>query len=261
MTSRFERVELLLGPEALARLSGSRVIVAGLGAVGATAAESLVRSGVGHLTVVDFDEIRLSNINRHPFAFQSTVGQLKTEMAARILRDIDPAVEITALPLFLDADTAPRLLAEHPGDVLIDAIDSLLPKTELLLAARQAGVPFILTCLGAARKTDPGRFVAADLSESHTCRLARHLRKRLGRRGGVEGIRCIFSTEPPLPPRLPVEPAADYHVRGRLRAPMGSLHAVTASAGLLAAREAIGYLLRHPAEAANQVWWKDGIME
>ncbi|HRX06500.1 MAG TPA: tRNA threonylcarbamoyladenosine dehydratase, partial [Kiritimatiellia bacterium] len=126
---------------------------------------------------------------------------------------------------------------------LIDAIDSLLPKTELLLAARAAGVPRILTCLGAARKTDPTRFVTADLADSHTCPLARLLRKRLGRRGGTAGIRAVFSTEPPLDPTEPVEPAADFYIRGRLRPPMGSLHACTAAAGLLAARETLRFLL------------------
>ena len=246
MTSAFERLELLLGPAALPRLARARVVVAGLGAVGAAAAESLARSAVGHLTLVDFDEIRASNLNRHPFAFHSTLGQPKAGTAARFLRDINPEAEITPLSLFLDAQTAPRLLADHPCDVLIDAIDSLLPKTELLLAARAAKVPFILSCLGAARKLDPARFVAADLADSHTCPLARLLRKRLAKRGGPAGIRCIFSTETAVEPAEPVEPAADFYIRGRLRPPMGSLHAVTAAAGLRAARETLRFLLETP---------------
>ena len=246
MTSAFERLELLLGPAALPRLARARVVVAGLGAVGAAAAESLARSAVGHLTLVDFDEIRASNLNRHPFAFHSTLGQPKAGTAARFLRDINPEAEITPLSLFLDAQTAPRLLADHPCDVLIDAIDSLLPKTELLLAARAAKVPFILSCLGAARKTDPACLVAADLADSHTCPLARLLRKRLAKRGGPAGIRCIFSTETAVEPAEPVEPAADFYIRGRLRPPMGSLHAVTAAAGLRAARETLRFLLDRP---------------
>ncbi len=246
MTTPFERLELLLGPEALPRLARARVVIAGLGAVGAAAAESLARSAVGHLTLVDFDEIRASNLNRHPFAFHSTLRQPKAETAARFLRDVNPDAEIVPLSLFLDAKTAPQLFADHPCDVLIDAIDSLNPKTELLLAAQQAQVPYILTCLGAARKLDPTRFIAADLYDSHTCPLARLLRKRLHRRGADRGIRCIFSTEPPVAAAEPVEPAADFYVRGRLRPPMGSLHAVTAAAGLRAARETLAYLLRTP---------------
>lgn len=244
MTTPFARLELLLGPETLLRFSAARITIAGLGAVGAAAAESLARSAVGHLTLIDFDELRAANINRHPFAFHSTLGTPKVTTAARILRDINPSAIITPLSLFLDAETSPPLFVDHPCDVLIDAIDSLLPKTELLLAARAAGVPHILTCLGAARKTDPTRFVAADLADSHTCPLARLLRKRLARRGGTAGIRGIFSTEPPLDPSEPVEPAADFYVRGRLRPPMGSLHACTAAAGLLAARETLRFLLK-----------------
>ncbi|MDD4342440.1 MAG: ThiF family adenylyltransferase, partial [Kiritimatiellae bacterium] len=107
MTTPFARLELLLGPEALLRLSAARVTIAGLGAVGAAAAESLVRSGIGHLTLVDFDELRATNINRHPFAFHSTLGTPKVTAAARILHDINPAATLTPLTLFLDADTAP----------------------------------------------------------------------------------------------------------------------------------------------------------
>lgn len=243
MTDPFERLELLLGADARSRLAGARVIVAGLGAVGAAAAESLARSAVGRLTLVDFDEIRASNLNRHPFAFHSTLGASKAETAARFLRDIHPEADITALSLFLDAETAPQLLSDHPCDVLIDAIDSLLPKTELLLAAQAAEVPAVISCMGAARKLEPGRFVTADLFDTHTCPLARLLRKRLHRRGAARGIRCIFSTEAPQPSPEDVEPAADFYVRGRLRPPLGSLHACTASAGLLAARETLRFLL------------------
>ena len=246
MTTPFERLELLLGPEALPRLARARVVVAGLGAVGAAAAESLARSAVGHLVLVDFDELRASNLNRHPFAFHSTLRQPKADVAARFLRDVNPDADVVPRSLFLDAKTSPQLFAEHPCDVLIDAIESLLPKTELLLAARQARVPFVLTCLGAARKLDPTRFVAADLEDSHTCPLARLLRKRLAKRGGTAGIRCVFSAELPAEPLEAVEPAADFYVRGRLRPPMGSLHCVTAAAGLLAARETLRFLLENP---------------
>ena len=246
MTSPFARLELLLGPDALPRLARARVVVAGLGAVGAAAAESLARSAVGHLVLVDFDEIRASNLNRHPFAFHSTLGRPKAETAARFLRDINPEAEVIPRSVFLDAKTAPKLFADHPCDVLIDAIDSLNPKTELLLAAQQAKVPFILTCLGAARRLDPARFTAADLADSHTCPLARFLRKRLRQRGAGEGIRCIFSPEPPVESAEPVAPAADFYIRGRLRPPLGSLHAVTAAAGLRAARETLRFLLEEP---------------
>ena len=246
MNPSFERLGLLLGADAVARLARARIVVAGLGAVGAAAAESLARSAVGSLVLVDFDEIRLSNLNRHPFAFQSTLGRPKAETAACFLRDINPDASITPLSLFIDADTAPNLFAAHPCDVLVDAIDSLLPKTELLLAAQAARVPHILTCLGAARKLDPSRFAAANLADSHTCPLARHLRKRLSRRNAAPGIRCIYSAEPPVEHSFPNDPSPDFYDRGRRRAPMGSLHACTAAAGILAAREVLAHLLAPP---------------
>ena len=171
MTTPFARLELLLGPDALPRLARARVVVAGLGAVGAAAAESLARSAVGHLTLVDFDELRPSNLNRHPFAFHSTLRRPKAETAARFLRDINPAADITPLALFLDADTAPKLFADHPCDVLVDAIDSLNPQTELLLAAQQA---FTMTSVFPARpaswawksRTSPSRLVSERLGSA-----------------------------------------------------------------------------------------------
>lgn len=244
MDTPYERTIQLFGPAALDRLRRARVLVAGLGAVGAAAAESLARTAVGTLILCDFDILRPSNINRHPFAFHSTLGQPKTAAAARFLRDIDPDIQIEIADGFIDAGSAPRLLADHPSDVLIDAIDSLLPKTELLLAAQAAGHPCILSAMGAARKTDPLRLAEADLLDTTICPLAQLLRKRLRRRGVHRGIRCIYSLEPavPAPPADP-DPAPDYLDRGRRRAPMGSLHAVTSAAGAALAAAAIRHLL------------------
>lgn len=247
MEAPYERTLQLFGPAAVARLRRARVLVAGLGAVGAAAAESLARSAVGTLVLADFDVLRPSNLNRHPFAYHSTLGQPKTTAAARFLRDIDPDIRIEIADGFIDAATAPRLLADHPSDVLVDAIDSLLPKTELLLAAQAAGHPCILSAMGAARKTDPLRLAEADLLETTVCPLAHLLRKRLRRRGVRPGIRCIYSLEPPAPPPPdappPPPPAPDYLDRGRIRPPMGSLHAVTSAAGAALAAAAIRHLL------------------
>ncbi|MBR4190811.1 MAG: ThiF family adenylyltransferase [Kiritimatiellae bacterium] len=245
MDTPYERTIQLFGRGAVERLRRARVLVAGLGAVGAAAAESLARTAVGTLVLADFDVIRPSNLNRHPFAFHSTLGQPKTAAAARFLRDIDPAVRIEIAEGFIDAETAPRLLAEHPSDVLVDAIDSLLPKTELLLAAQAAGHPCILSAMGAARKTDPLRLAEADLLDTTVCPLAQLLRKRLRRRGVRRGIRCVYSLEPASAPALPADPdpAPDYLDRGRRRPPMGSLHAVTSAAGAALAAAAIRHLL------------------
>lgn len=242
MESGFERTERLFGAEAVERLRRARVFVAGLGAVGSAAAASLARTAVGTFVLADFDVVRESNLNRHPFAFRSTVGLAKTDAAARFLRDIRPDAEIDARPLFLDAATCRAWLEETRPDVLVDAIDSLLPKTELLLAAEAAGVPFALSCMGAARKTDPTRFRVSPLDETRICPLARLVRKRLHRRGGGHGVWAVWSDEEPGP--APDEPPeeGDLVERGRRRPPMGSLHACTAAAAAVASATVVRWL-------------------
>ena len=246
----FSRTALLLSPPAMERLAAARVLVVGAGAVGSAAALSLVRSGLGALDLVDFDPIRPSNLNRHPFAYRSTLGLPKTEAAARFLLNVNPGLRLTLHPLFVDAQTAPPLLASVRPLVLIDAIDSLLPKTELLLAAQAAGIPLILSCMGAARKRSPLHWHVDDLLRTRVCPLAHLLRKRLRRRGIRPGIRCVYSTELPAPSDLPPpdDPALppDFLDRGRRRPPLGSLHAVTATAGLLAAAAAIDFIVQPP---------------
>jgi tRNA A37 threonylcarbamoyladenosine dehydratase len=241
----FSRVALLYGPAALDRLAAAHVCIAGLGAVGATIAESLARTGVGRFTLIDFDEIRPSNLNRHPFAFRSTLRQPKTAAAARFLADINPAARIEPVSAFLDASTIPPLLAANPGAVWVDAIDALGPKVELLARAHAARPPYLISCLGAARRDDPASFAVADLFQTAGCPLARHVRKWLRRRGVTSGIPCVYSTSLPLPPPPGAPPAdePDFLVRGRHRPPMGSLHAATAAAALLAVREILRHLL------------------
>lgn len=247
------RTALLLGEDAVRALGEARVAIAGLGAVGAAVAESLARSGVRRFWLVDFDVLRESNINRHPFAFRSTMGVAKTEAAGRFLRDIRPNAEIDARPLFLDADTAAKWLEDARPDVLVDAIDSLLPKTELLLAAEAAKVPFILSCMGAARKTDPTRFRVSPLDKTRICPLARLVRKRLHRRGGGHGVWAVWSDE--MPGAASEEPPeeGDLVDRGRRRPPMGSLHACTAAAAAVAAAEVV----RRVAGDGGQKWRKE----
>lgn len=251
--SPFDRVALLFGDAALPKLAAAHVCIAGLGAVGATVAESLARTGVSHFTLVDFDDIRPSNINRHPFAFYSTIGHPKIQTVAHFIRDINPAATLSLRPLFLDAQTIPPLIAEHPRAILVDAIDALGPKVGLLLEAHRIGLPFILSCLGAARHPNPSAFVAGDLFHSSGCPLARLVRKRLHRRGVTQGIRAIYSPQPPAPLLPPHAPEPNALARGRHRTPMGSLHAATTTAALLAAHEVLRHILSpqpHPPSPA-----------
>lgn len=243
---RFKRIELMLGKEALARLRDSTVTVVGLGAVGSYAVEGLARSGVGRIRVVDFDIIVPSNINRQLYALESTLGRPKTEVARERILDINPSCNVEMVNGFLDADTAREYIGEST-DLVIDAIDSLRPKVELLATARAAGI-LLICCLGAALRTDPTRVRIGPLDEVQSCPLGRRVRKRLRKRGVPTDFPCVYSDEPlpdPLPLALPEEPLGDrpHLARGRARHSLGSLPTLTGIFGLAAANLAIQMLV------------------
>ncbi len=238
---RFVRTELLLGREAMERLRAAHVAVVGMGAVGSFAVEALARAGVGHLRLVDFDTVHLSNLNRQLYALESTLDQPKVELAARRVRDINPACEVEPLARFVDRAVAREVVAPPIGWV-IDAIDSLGPKVELIVAAVEAGVP-IVSAMGAARKTDPLGVRIGDVFTSNTCPLARFVRRRLKKRGIATGVRCVYSEEPPLEGTLGEAGADGSLERGRQRQPLGSLSCVTGMFGLVAARDVIAQIV------------------
>lgn len=245
---RFIRTEMLLGKEGLARLREARVLVVGLGAVGSYAVEGLARAGVGHLRLADFDLVRPSNINRQLYALESTLNRPKAEVARERVLDINPQCDVEALRVFADAETAPGLLLPEP-DVVIDAIDSLNPKVELIAAAVAAGVR-IVSSMGAATRIDHRAVRVADISETSVCPLARMVRKKLKAHGIERGVTCVFSTEPPDRAALgdaDAEPASGEREaleRGRRRRPLGSLSCLTGMFGLIAAHEAILMIAR-----------------
>ncbi len=186
--------------------------------------------------------IQPSNLNRQLYALHSTVGRPKAELAAERVRDINPACQVDARHLFVDRDSLPNVFAPPP-DVLIDAIDSLGPKVNLLAAAHAAGVSLILSSMGAARRTDFRRVEIADIADTHDCPLARLVRKRLHRHGIRSGIRVVYSHEPV--PELPLDTGgeeAPASQRGRPRAPLPSLPTLTGIFGLLLAHEAITHI-------------------
>ncbi len=241
---RFKRTELLLGAEAMRRLAGSRIMVVGMGAVGSYAVEALARSGVGGLTLVDFDAIHTSNLNRQLFALESTLGRPKIDVATERVRDIHPACQVTPTACFINDESAPGLLAAQRPDVLIDAIDSLNAKVSLLYHAVDAGIP-VVSSMGAATRTDPLAVRVADLADTAQCPLARFVRKRLRRRGIESGIRCIYSLEPARE-EARGELEAAVVGSGRPRQVLGSFACVTGVFGLTAAREAISMLVEWP---------------
>jgi len=243
----FSRVELLLGEEGLDRLRKSFVAVAGMGSVGSFAVESLVRTGIGHIRLVDFDIVNRSNINRQLYALESTIGRKKVELARERALQINPQCDVEALELFIDDTNVSRVLAGRPA-VLIDAIDSVNPKATLLAAGVEAGIP-VISAMGAATRTDPACIHVADLHKTHGCPLARMMRKRLGKRGIKQGIRCIYSTEKTSEehrldaddPETDSERTVD---RGRKRDVLGSICSMPGIFGLIAAREAIFQILK-----------------
>lgn len=190
---RFSRMQLLVGANGMERLKSTSVAVFGIGGVGSYATEALARAGVGKLTLVDFDEICVTNVNRQIHALDGTIGRSKVEAMAERCRAINPQAEIIPLHKFYDAKTSEELLA--PGfDYVLDCIDHITAKLHLLQNCYERGLP-IIASMGAANKLDPTQLEVADLSKTKKCRLARIIRKELRKRGIEKGIKVVYSTE------------------------------------------------------------------
>ena len=240
--TRFTRTRLLLGDERFEILKQSSVTLVGLGAVGGYAMEGLARAGIGNLRLIDFDTIQPTNINRQILALESTLGTAKVEAAKKRVEDINPLCNVEALPIFGSEQSLGEILEPKP-DLLIDAIDSLNPKVQLLVGAYERGVPTI-SSMGAALRTDPTRVKIADIFDSTSCPLAKHVRKRLRRRGVERGISCVYSTEKVIfdytqESEDRVVGETPFSDRGRDRNTLGSLPTLTGIFGLIIANEAI----------------------
>jgi len=242
--NRFSRLKRLVGPERLALLRSKTVTIIGLGAVGGYALEGLARSGVNHFRLVDFDKICLTNINRQVLALESTLGRPKVEVARDRVRDINPDCHVETLDLFVDAETVDQVLYPE-SDLIIDAIDSLNPKIELLVRITEQGLP-VISSMGAALRTDPTLIRVDDIMNSWKCPMAKRVRKRLRRRGVEGGIPCVYSTEDIDFAYSGVEigdelgQGHDQGIeRGRVRQVLGSLPTITAIFGLTIANLAI----------------------
>jgi tRNA threonylcarbamoyladenosine dehydratase len=187
------RLELLVGAQVLQKLAATRVILFGLGGVGSWCAEALIRSGIGTLAIVDSDLICVTNINRQIQAMPSTIGNAKCAELAKRLREIQPLSTIIEIPRRFDKTTADQFdLGDY--DYVIDAIDSLSCKVELIIRATQAGKK-VFSALGASNKLDPAKITIGSLWDSYNCRLGKFVRKRLRRRGFNGEVTCIYSPE------------------------------------------------------------------
>ncbi len=233
---QFERAEILIGAEGLARLAGSHVFLAGLGGVGSWCAEALARAGVGRLTLADMDQVAPSNINRQLPALLSTVGRNKTAVMGERIRDINPACDLRLLDIFLTPDNIPELLPADT-DYVIDCIDSLNCKVALIVAARRRGLR-VAASMGAGNRLDATRARVTDISQTRIDPLARLVRKRLRRQGVEDGVLCVWSDEPPRPPRPP-----EHVSHGRARAVNGTIAYMPPLFGLLLAGVVVQALL------------------
>lgn len=229
MKEQFERTELLLGEEAVAHLQKKRVAVFGIGGVGGFTAEALVRSGIGAIDIIDKDVVDITNINRQIIATHRTVGMPKVQVMRERLLDINPDCEIRMHECFFLPETAEQF-AFSDYDYVVDAVDTVTAKLELVMRADQAGVP-IISAMGAGNKLDASLFEVADISKTSVCPLARVMRRELKKRG-IHHLKVVYSKEEPLTPKQKIQED------GRRMLP-GSVAFVPSVAGLLIAGEVI----------------------
>lgn len=195
MLEPFSRTELLIGREALEKLKKSKVAVFGVGGVGSFAVEALARSGVGTLVLVDKDDICITNINRQIHATTKTVGKPKVEVMAERIKDINPLCDVVTYKMFYNKDTAKELLSDD-YDYVIDAIDTVSSKIDLIVRCKENNIP-IISSMGAGNKLDPTKFEVSDIYKTSVCPLAKVMRSELKKRG-VKDLKVVYSKETPI---------------------------------------------------------------
>ena len=188
-----ERTELLIGKNKINKLYNSHVLVVGLGGVGAYAAESICRAGVGEMTIVDGDSFHLSNKNRQLPALESTIGKFKAEVLGKRLLDINPNLKINIIKEYIKVEGMIEIL-NKPFDYVVDAIETLAPKVSLIYHSLQKDLK-IVSSLGSGARLDPTKVTIKDISKSYNCRLGFFLRKRLRKLGVTKGFKVVFSED------------------------------------------------------------------
>lgn len=234
MIDQFSRTELLIGKEGIKRLQASRVAVFGIGGVGGYAAEALARSGVGALDLIDNDTVSLTNLNRQIIATHETIGKYKTDVMRDRILAIHPQAAVTVHKCFYLPETAGQFdFGQY--DYVVDAVDTVTAKLEIIMQAKNRGVP-VISCMGAGNKLDPTRFQVADIYQTTVCPLAKVMRRELKKRG-VKELKTVFSTEPAM------TPAFSEEVTEKRTTP-GSISFVPSVAGLILAGEVIRDLIK-----------------
>ena len=235
MADQFDRTRLVFGDDGLEKLSKARVIIFGLGGVGSFASEALVRSGLGAIDIVDADTVDITNLNRQNIALHSTLGRPKVDVAYERFLDINPDCAVRKYQIFYLPNTADQFdLSRY--DYVIDCIDTVTAKIELIVRSQAAGVP-IISCMGTGNKVDPTKLQVADISKTSVCPLARVMRRELAKRD-IRHVKCVFSTEEVISPDS--DPSVDLNGSSvfKKRVP-GSTSFVPSVAGLIIASEVI----------------------
>ncbi|WHT38168.1 MULTISPECIES: tRNA threonylcarbamoyladenosine dehydratase [Myroides] len=231
-----ERAALLFKEEGLEKLKNANVLVVGLGGVGSFAAEFLARAGVGKMTIVDGDTVDITNINRQLPALHSTVGKPKVHIVGDRLMDINPELNLTRIEEFLSPERTHEVVTEE-YDYVLDCIDSITPKINLILAAKRKRVK-VISAMGAGGKMLASKIVVKDISKTDVCPLAKQIRKRLKKEGISSGVKAIFSTEKPDESSLKMTDGSNYK-----KSFFGTNSWMPALFGLHAAENVIRYLL------------------
>lgn len=225
MREEFQRLEILVGKEKMNMLAQKKVAVFGLGGVGGFAAEALARSGIGNLVLIDYDRVDITNINRQLAALWSTIGKDKTEVWAERIYDINPEISLDIIQDQYTEKNWTKFFAKDL-DYIIDAIDMVRSKLHLIIKAKEQNIP-IISSMGMGNKLDPGRIKLSDLYKTHTCPLAKVMRREL-REKGIQELLCVFSDEEPIKPLL----SPDAQSKSRMN---GSTAFVPSVAGLMMA--------------------------
>ncbi len=228
---QFERTELLIGAESIEKLKISRVAVFGIGGVGGYVVEALARSGVGELDLIDSDTVCESNLNRQIIALHSTLGMLKTEAAAARVRDINPEIRVNLHNCFYLPENAAEF-DFSAYDYVVDAVDTVTAKIDIIVRAKEAGVP-VISSMGAGNKLDPAGFEVADIFKTEMDPLAKVMRHELRKRG-IKSLKVVYSKERPIQPVNAPGPES-----GSGRATPGSIAFVPSVAGLIIAGEVV----------------------
>jgi len=235
MADIYDRTRMLIGDEGIAKLQNSHILIAGIGGVGSFTAEALARAGVGTLTLIDSDTVDVTNLNRQIHATQKTVGLPKVQVMAERIQDINPDITVNPVSAFLLNDNLQSVLGEAQYDYIIDAVDTVTAKLALILYARERNIP-VISSMGTANKLDATKFEVVDISKTHTCPLARVMRKELRDRGIAAGVEVLYSTAQPVYRPQSAE-------EGKKPVP-GSISYVPSVAGLLLAGHVIQQLLK-----------------